>query len=171
MHDARRGTPILLIDDDSVAAEALTRELTSRGYRVQHCRSYEALSALETGQSDAALVVVELMLRDADGLTVCAAIRAATAIPILVYSGTRRAGDEAAALRCGANAFVRKGGAPAELVTCIQSLLNPSAPTSRSARVTSGRHSGQARGLVLDLLRGRATLDGLPVQLTPIEAR
>jgi DNA-binding response OmpR family regulator len=98
---ASRTATILIIEDDDVTATDLQNTLIGAGYVVPRAGSAdEALVTLKSTQTD--LILMSLMLPDADGLILCSTLNARFAAPIIAL--TARAGEvgRALALESGA---------------------------------------------------------------------
>jgi two-component system response regulator ResD len=113
---------ILVVDDDVAIHELLHLFLEAEGFEVSSAMT--GGEAIELARSDAPdLVVLDLTLPDADGTDVCAAIRQARDVPVLVFTGRNSAADREACDAAGASDYVVKSGGPAELVRHIHALL------------------------------------------------
>jgi DNA-binding response OmpR family regulator len=95
------GATILIVEDDDVAATDVQQGLIGAGYVVRRAGSaYEALVTLKSTQAD--LVLVSLMLPDADGLILCSTLKASFPSPIIVLSERAGEVERALALESGA---------------------------------------------------------------------
>lgn len=117
-------TPILLIDDDERLAEMLTAYLGEAAYAVTAAHTGKAGMVLaESGQW--ALILLDLMLPDADGLDLCRALRngPASAVPILMLTARGDAMDRVLGLEIGADDYLAKPFEPRELRARIKAVL------------------------------------------------
>ncbi len=99
---------ILLIEDELHIAQGLVFNLEAEGYRVTHVEScVTALEAFRRERPD--LVVLDLMLPDGHGLTVCREIRAKDKrLPILILTALGDEEDRIAGLQEGADDYLSK---------------------------------------------------------------
>jgi DNA-binding response OmpR family regulator len=98
---------ILLVDDDAASAAVLEDVLRATGYQVVVVGTgADAKRLLIELRPD--LVILDIMLPDADGLVLCSALRQLSAVPIIVCSGTTRMRDATLARRLGADDFIAK---------------------------------------------------------------
>ncbi len=161
--------PILVVDDDAKIVRLVRAYLEREGYRVAEAgdgRAALAAIALERP----ALVVLDLMLPEIDGLDVVRAIRRDGELPIIILSARGTTSDRIAGLGLGADDYLPKPFSPAELVVRVARVLARSSsrqPAPDSPDEPLLRH-GQ---LVVDRARHSVELDGRPVTLTAIEFR
>jgi DNA-binding response OmpR family regulator len=157
---------VLQVEDDPDFAEYIAGVL-GPAYRVR--RAATAAAARQTVERAAPdLILLDLILPDADGLVLCAELRSATSAPILICSATVRRRDAALGLRLGADAFMAKPFDPAELRARVEALLRRRPDSDEPPRRRAeGRRVGE-----LSLERGgRVWLGGTPMMVTPVERR
>jgi two-component system, OmpR family, KDP operon response regulator KdpE len=166
-HRARR-LAVLLIDSDTESARETSQKLDSHGYDVWHVESAaDARSALNEQHPD--VILMEIVLRDADGLLLCAALREIAEVPIFVCSRTSRKRDAALSLKLGADEFLRKPLDIDEFDARLERVLGnayqyPTTPTTSETLVRVGE-------LSIDRAGHQATVGGRPLALTPTEFR
>lgn len=154
--------PILVVDDDPKIVHLVRTYLEREGHRVT--AAHDGRSALASMALDPpALVVLDLMLPEVDGISVLRAIRRRDATPVVVLSARGTARDRVEGLEEGADDYVPKPFSPAELVLRIRRLLRTPDPGPQTHEPI--RHGA----LVVDRDRRRVTVDGAPVELTRIE--
>jgi len=153
---------ILVVDDERPIRRALEVTLTKAGYHVDTATNGdEALTAAALQPPD--LVVLDLMLPDADGADVCRQLRDWLAAPILLISAISDEGDKIRALDAGADDYVTKPFSPGELLARVRALL----------RRAGGQPGGEAvidvGRLRIDLPRRMVSVSGEELRLTPTE--
>ena len=152
---------LLLIEDDRKAARLLAKGLQEEGFVV------DVAPTGEDGEEKAAvneydLIVLDWVLPGKDGLAVCRALRAgATSTPILMLTARDSVADRVSGLSTGADDYLTKPFAFAELLARIRALLR----RSRVAQPAVVR----VADLTLDPATRRVTRGDGPVMLTPRE--
>ena len=109
------------------------------------------------------LVLLDLMLPELDGLTVCRSLRHASDVPIMILTARSGELDKIVGLESGADDYLTKPFSLGELHARIRALLR---------RVWTRRGIGdeiRSGDLVLNLISRRATLGGNDVVLSPKE--
>jgi DNA-binding response OmpR family regulator len=152
---------ILLVDDEPTLLETLAWNLQNAGYRIITAR--DGASALEQAQANPPdLVVLDLMLPELDGLTVCRSLRQVSDVPILVLTARTGELDKIVGLESGADDYMTKPFSLGELQARIRALLRRTRPDRTGEEVASGN-------LRLDLVSRRATLADEDLTLSPKE--
>jgi DNA-binding response OmpR family regulator len=153
---------VLVVDDDEQLLEALRRALTLAGYEVDVAdNGPEGLKLASRGPYD--VIVIDVMLPGMDGLEVLQRLRRQTIeTPVLILSGRDGVDDRVAGLSSGADDYVVKPFAFAELLARVHSLRRRARSSQFSARL-------QAADLTLDLLTRRVFRGGEVIDLRPIE--
>jgi len=155
------GERILVCDDDPQILRALRLVLRGAGYEVlTSTTADEALDRAAVGGPHAA--IIDLMLPDRPGIEVCRELRNWSELPIIVLSAVTEEDAKVRALQSGADDYVTKPFAPAELVARVQAVL-------RRAGRSATEPTIEADGLVIDLAGHAVRLDGQDVHLTPLE--
>jgi len=114
---------ILVIDDDPAVSASLERALRLEGYEVETAPDGgRGLAALALAPPDA--VILDLGLPDIDGLEVCKRMRAAKDdTPVLMLTARDAVNDRVAGLDAGADDYLVKPFALAELLARLRALL------------------------------------------------
>jgi DNA-binding response OmpR family regulator len=113
---------ILLIEDDARLAAMVAEYLGEAGYRVAVAATGRlGLERLGSEVFDAA--VLDLMLPDMDGLEVCRALRARSALPVLMLTARGDAADRIVGLEMGADDYLPKPFEPRELLARLRAIL------------------------------------------------
>ncbi len=150
---------ILLIDDDQRLLGMVSEYLTLNGFGVSVAgNAQQAELALRATRPDA--IVLDIMLPETDGLTVCRGIRGRSddraSVPILMLTAKGDAMDRVIGLEIGADDYLPKPFEPRELLARLRALLRRPAMADQkpSSRVLSfGR-------LEIDLNAREVRVDG-----------
>ena len=161
---------ILLVEDDPAIALTLTEVLESAGHRArQASTAAEAKSLLDEMQPD--LIILDLMLPDADGLVLCSDLKSRSAAPIIICSASNQTRDRVLGLKLGADDFIAKPFDIYELEARVEAVLRRTTQTRVADQSPSPPDHIRVGELVIDRSRRRVTLGGEPIQLTPTEYR
>lgn len=155
-----RETRILMIEDDVRLAEMLRTYLREAGYMVALADN-AASGKRHLEQQSYDLVLLDLMLPDADGLDVCRDIRQTRRLlPVIMITARGEIMDRVVGLELGADDYLSKPFEPRELLARIRAVLRRQAPGSnQSDLMRFGR-------LELDQAARQVSLDGQVCVLT-----
>src|SRR5688500_17464571 len=96
------GPLVVLIEDDDVVAETLALYLEQAGFAVE--RAADGVEGLRlASRDDVALVILDLMIPKMSGLDVCARLRAASSVPVLMLTARTSEDDRIRGLELGAD--------------------------------------------------------------------
>lgn len=123
---------VLIIDDDTRLTSMLAEYLSAAGFTVEaHPNARMGLAALHRQDSD--LLILDLMLPDADGFDVCRQIRASSDIPILMLTARGEETDRVVGLEIGADDYLSKPFSSRELLARLRALLRRRASSATGA--------------------------------------
>ncbi len=153
---------ILVIDDETPFARALSIGLRARGYEVDWSASGRAgLDLVARDHPD--LVLLDLGLPDIDGVELLQVLRTWTATPVIVLSARNQEQAKVDALDSGADDYVTKPFGMGELLARVRAALRRGAPGEDQATITTDHFT-------VDLVGKRVTDSaGRQVRLTPTE--
>ena len=161
---AANSAPILVVEDESSIASFVALYLKNAGYAVRTAATgNEALVAVE--EDSPALIVLDLMLPDIDGIEVCRRIRATSDIPILMLTARDEDVDKIIGLEVGADDYMTKPFNPRELVARVKSILRRATPDRRLPESAVLRHGD----LTVDAGRREVRVGEEEIQLAPKE--
>ena len=122
----RRMDTLLLIEDDHRLAQMVCEYLQQSGFAVHHSATAEA-GLLALSAHTPSLVLLDLMLPDADGLEVCRSIRSLPGplahTPVLMLTAKGDPMDRIIGLEIGADDYLPKPFEPRELLARIRAVL------------------------------------------------
>ncbi|GGI06671.1 response regulator transcription factor [Egicoccus halophilus] len=156
---------VLAVDDEPQILTALGRGLTRAGHDVIVARNGEdGLAAAAAASPD--VVLLDLRLPDLDGIEVVKRLRAWTAVPIVLLSGSGSERARVLALDAGADDFIDKPFSMEELRARLGAILR----RSGTAAVTAiEQPTVQVGDLAVDLSARRVRVAGEEVRLTPLQ--
>jgi two-component system alkaline phosphatase synthesis response regulator PhoP len=160
---------ILIVEDDDAIATGLALNLKLAGHRTAIARDGDDAIA-QALATELDLILLDINLPKRNGLEVLAAVRAAdNLVPVIVLSARDGEFDKVAALRLGADDYVTKPFALAELLARIDAVLRRAQPPSMPAVATvSGDHLEFA-DVSIDLAQRVVMRAGVEVKLTHLE--
>jgi DNA-binding response OmpR family regulator len=136
---------VLMIEDDARLAGMVAAYLAPHGFALRHAlTAQEGIDILQREQ-DIKLVLLDLMLPDADGLDVCRRIRALPAplcaLPIVMLTAKGDPLDRVVGLELGADDYLPKPFEPRELLARLRAVLRrpPMAPDPADQVLRFGR--------------------------------
>jgi two-component system response regulator MprA len=153
---------VLVAEDDRGVRESLRRGLRFEGYDVLAvCDGAEALAEAERLPPD--VVVLDVMMPNLDGLAACRLLRSRFAdLPILMLTARHEVRDRVAGLDAGADDYLVKPYAMAELAARLRALLRRTSVSGTDERLV-------VADLVLDPAARLAWRAGEPIDLTKTE--
>jgi DNA-binding response OmpR family regulator len=162
---------ILIVEDDDAIATGLALNLKLAGRSTSIARDGD--DAIEqTTREEFELVLLDINLPKRNGLEVLASLRAAdNVVPVIVLSARDGEYDKVAALRLGADDYVTKPFALAELLARIDAVLrraSPPTPTPPVAPPPCVDALGWT-GVTIDLAQRSVQKCGVEVKLTHLE--
>ena len=159
---------ILVVDDEASIADLVEVYLKNEGYQVT--KLYNGADALASVRSDPPdLAILDVMLPDLDGFSLCREIRRQFFFPILMLTAKVEDMDKITGLTLGADDYITKPFNPLELVARVKTQLrrftryNSAEPAQRQAE------EFELRGLCISKTTHKCTLYGEELSLTPIE--
>lgn len=154
---------VMIVEDDERLATLTSDYLSANGLSVTVVSNgNEAIRRIPAEQPD--IVVLDLMLPGADGLTVCREVRRQYRNPILMLTARTDDMDQILGLEMGADDYVAKPVKPRLLLARVRALLRRIEPDAESppSRLEFGN-------LVIDNSAREVILDGLSVEMTSAE--
>jgi two-component system OmpR family response regulator len=153
---------VLVVDDEPPSVDVVSYALAGAGLRVRAAGDgVRALEILDAEPVD--LVVLDVVLPELDGLSLCRRLRAARrAVPIVFLSSRGEEVDRILGLELGGDDYLAKPFSPRELVSRVQAVLRRSAGAEAGGGVVHGR-------LTIDVAAHRVCVGGARVELTPTE--
>ncbi|MBM3313184.1 response regulator transcription factor [candidate division WOR-3 bacterium] len=156
---------VAVVDDEPDLLELVSLHLTRAGFMV---RTYPDAGRFQKSllSSLPDLVILDLMLPDADGLEVCKDLKRdqrTAGIPVMMLTARGEESDRVVGLEIGADDYVTKPFSPKELVARVKAIVR------RQLQRQSQKTSELADGVILDSNRYEVTVNGRRVDLTTTE--
>ena len=161
---ATKPQTVLVVEDEASIASFVAAYLKNAGYTVRTTASgNEALRLVESEKP--ALVVLDLMLPDLDGVEVCKRIRQNSDLPVLMLTARDEDVDKIIGLEVGADDYMTKPFNPRELVARVKSILRRATPDRKELETETIRHGD----LFVDAGRREVKVGDEEIQLAPKE--
>jgi DNA-binding response OmpR family regulator len=159
---------ILVVEDEVDLNELLRGRLAAEGHEVsQAFDGRTALAMVERNVPD--LVVLDWMLPDLDGLSVCRQIRQQHVIPIIMLTARGGEVDKVLGLEVGADDYITKPFSLHELMARVRATLRRVDLDAGAAQASAGADPVQVGPLVVDVAAHQASLNDRPLDLTRTE--
>ena len=152
---------ILLIEDETRAAEYLRQGLSESGFAVEVASNgADGLHAAITGDHD--LVILDVMLPGVDGFAVLSGLRSAKQTPVLMLTARGQMNDKVRGFDLGADDYLVKPFQFPELLARVRALLKRGRPAPVEMALALA-------DLEVDAVRHRASRSGQRIDLTARE--
>jgi two-component system OmpR family response regulator len=158
---------ILIVDDDVETRDLLTDFFQKRGLRISAAEDGAAMhAAMRRAHVD--LVILDVMLPDANGFDLCRDLRAKSSVPIIMLTAVTATTDRVVGLEIGADDYVPKPFDPHELLARVRAVLRRHDTSANTARAAPQLY--RFAGWTLDCARRRLAAPGdVRVELTSAE--
>lgn len=158
---------ILVVDDEREIGDLLEVYLKNDGYAVIKCGDGEdALRLVEENRPNLALL--DVMLPDMDGFTLCQKIREDHQFPVIMLTAKEEEMDKITGLTLGADDYITKPFRPLEVVARVKAQLRRYKRYNTAAKQEQDRVLSYS-GLTLDIAKHECRLNEEILELTPTE--
>ncbi len=160
---------VLVVDDEMEIADLVELYLQNENYTVhKFYTGQEALNTIDTVKYD--LAILDLMLPDVDGFTICKKIREKYNFPIIMLTAREEEIDKITGLTLGADDYVTKPFRPLELIARVKAQLRRVTKYNTSQEEANEDSNIIAfSGLVLNKETHECRLNEEEINLTPTE--
>ena len=159
---------VLVVDDDPHLREIVRFALEQGGFRVEEAADGRAaLAQLDRGLP--ALIVLDIMMPELDGLAVCREVRRKHELPIVFLSSRDDEVDRILGLELGGDDYLTKPFSPRELVARVKAVLRRARPAPSPGPDVSAASMQERGPLRMDAERWRAWWGDTEVVLTVTE--
>jgi two-component system, OmpR family, response regulator len=118
---------ICVVDDDNDIRNLLAQYLGRAGFRVHTASDGAQLSELLTHESPD-LILLDVMMPNEDGLSICKRLRAQSDVPIMMLTAMADPVDRVVGLELGADDYLQKPFMPRELLARVRAILKRRSP-------------------------------------------
>lgn len=153
-------SPILIVEDEPKLAALMQDYLVAAGYSTV-CLDNGLQVVPAVRAQTPRLILLDLMLPGRDGMQICQDLRGFSAVPIIMITARVEEVDRLRGLDLGADDYICKPFSPREVVARVKAILcrGPQLLVSSAPR------------LLIDEAQYRASIDGIALDLTPLELR
>ena len=158
---------ILIVDDETEIADLIEVYLKNEEYTVfKFYTAEEALKCIQTTPLD--LAILDVMLPDINGFTLCQKIREQYTYPIIMLTAKDAETDKITGLTLGADDYITKPFRPLEMVARVKSQLRRYKKYNLS-HTSKTEYVLHCSDLVVNTKKHECLLNDKPVSLTPTE--
>ncbi|MGB8771827.1 MAG: response regulator transcription factor [Candidatus Korobacteraceae bacterium] len=159
---------LLIVDDDHGLVNLLKRFLEGEGFHVD--AAYDQASGLNAALSkDHELIILDVMLPGGTGFELLKALRAQSAVPVLLLTARGEAVDRILGLEIGADDYLAKPFDPRELVARIRAIFRRTRETTPSAARPGHEEVLSVGDISMSLGTRTVTCSNTPIELTSVE--
>lgn len=160
---------ILVVDDEKEIADLIELYLKNDGYNVyKFYNGRQALNCIDKNDID--LAILDVMLPDIDGFSICRMIRESHFYPVIMLTAKISDSDKIMGLTIGADDYITKPFNPLEVVARVKTQLRRYMRYNNTVKSPPEmKNEYDIRGLQINRDTHKCTLFDKELQLTPIE--
>lgn len=159
---------ILVVDDEPRIRDVVQYALEREGFKVLlAANGSEALDQVRSKDVD--LIVLDVLMPELDGLSVCRSVRKHSAVPIIFLSSRAEEVDRILGLELGGDDYVTKPFSPRELAIRVKTVLRRTGGANAGEDVVGPREMLTHGPIELDLARHEVRVKGEKISLTVTE--
>lgn len=159
---------ILIVDDEKEIADLLEVYLKNEGYQV--LKFYNGQDALVcVKEQKISLAILDVMLPDMDGFSLCKKIRESYYFPIIMLTAKVEEIDKITGFTMGADDYITKPFQPIEVVTRVKSQIRRYVQYNQAEQKKENTDEVDIKALHISNKHHKCTLNGKEVALTPTE--
>ena len=160
---AKKNPVVLVVDDDVRILRMIKRVLELEGYQASVASNGEAaLEAFERDMPD--LILLDIMMPDIDGYTVCKRIREFSQVPIIMVTAKGDDKEKVAGLNVGADDYITKPFSAGELAARVHALMRRTKTEERPNELVF-----HLKDLTVDFAAHRVMVNNTELNLTSTE--
>lgn len=154
----RQFARVLVVDDDSTVRDIVSRYLLRDGFEVDAVANAEAATRILERGAHVDLVILDIMLPSADGLSFLRELRRTSDVPVILLTARVGEADRIGGLEVGADDYVLKPFSPRELTARVRTLLRRAKPIFREPSL-------EFDGLIIDPRSRTVTVQGRRLEM------
>ncbi|GAA0076682.1 response regulator transcription factor [Clostridium sp. CTA-5] len=155
------GKKILVVDDEPLIRKLVTDFLKKGGYNIIEAEDGRKALDLFSNEEGIDLIILDVMLPEYDGFTVCREIRKKSNVPIIMLTARGEEFDEVFGLEIGADEYISKPFSPNILTARVNAVLRRTMSMDTKFK--------EFNGLSIDDNARQVILEGSLVDLSPKE--
>ncbi|WP_459481984.1 response regulator transcription factor [Clostridium saccharoperbutylacetonicum] len=155
---------ILVVDDEPLIRKLVTDFLKKQGYITVEAEDGKKAMDLFWSEGNIDLIILDVMLPEYDGFTVCREIRKKSKVPIIMLTARGEEFDEVFGLDIGADEYISKPFSPNILIARVNAVLRRAVTAAETDTDVKNYN-----GLIVDHNAHQVTIDGSIVDLSPKE--
>ncbi len=163
---------ILVAEDEAAIREFIVINLRRSGYKVTQAENgLQALEAYNNATEEIDIAILDIMMPEMDGLSVCKEIRSKNdGIGIIMLTAKTQEMDKITGLMMGADDYVTKPFSPSELMARVDAMYRRVSIHSKSSEKSSeSEYILKSGEFALNLRNRTLTKSGTPIELTQVE--
>lgn len=160
---------VLVAEDEAAIREFIVINLKRSGYEVTEAENgAQALQLYDASGGDFDVVLLDIMMPEMDGITVCKELRKRSeSVGIIMLTAKTEEMDKVTGLLVGADDYVTKPFSPSELMARVDAVHRRVVMVEKSGKASKDQIS--LGDFVLDLRSRTLTKNGTPIELTQVE--
>jgi len=159
---------ILIIEDEVNIITVLEKYLKSENYEVIHAENGKAGLEMFFNESPD-FIILDLMLPDITGLSICTEIRKVSNVPIIILTAKRHVSDKVIGLTLGADDYISKPFSPKEIIARIETIKRRIGCRTCLNTNNTWKNQTPIKGLYLNEEKRMFFLDRNALELTATE--
>ncbi|MBP3436300.1 MAG: response regulator transcription factor [Clostridia bacterium] len=157
---------LLIVDDEEKIRDLIRKYAVFSGYETAEAEDgMKAIACVKEQAFDA--IILDIMMPELDGFSVCREIRKFSDVPILLLSARGAEYDKINGFECGADDYIVKPFSPRELMLRVDAILKRM--QSEKKKTEKETDTYVYRGLTVDFTARIVTIDGEKIDLSPKE--
>lgn len=153
---------ILVADDEAKIRMLISDFLKAEDYEVVEAADGAEALQIFRDQSDLSLIILDVMMPEYDGWTVCREIRKVSSVPVIMLTARSEEFDEIHGFEIGADDYITKPFSPTVFMARVNACLRRSYKSDGMGKVEAGK-------LYIDPATHVVRIDGQELELTPKE--